>query len=39
MVGANATSVEASLKKPYGVTVEGDLNEQELHDLEKLFER
>jgi len=39
MVVANATSVEASLKKQYGVTAEGDLNEQELHDLEKLFER
>ena len=39
MVLANATSVEASLKKQYGVTAEGDLNEQELHDLEKLFER
>lgn len=36
-VEVNATSVEASLKKQYGVTVEGDLNEQELHDLEKLF--
>ncbi len=34
-----ATSVEASLKKQYGVTVEGDLNEQELHDLEKLFRK
>ncbi|ULA63650.1 MAG: hypothetical protein LZF86_110349 [Nitrospira sp.] len=33
------TSVEASLKKQYGVTVEGDLNEQELHDLEKLFRK
>jgi hypothetical protein len=39
MVEANATSVEASLKKQYGVTVEGDLNEQELHDLEKLFRK
>ena len=28
-VEVNATSVEASLKKQYGVTVEGDLNEQE----------
>jgi len=34
-----ATSVEASLKKQYGVTVEGDLNEQELHDLERLFRK
>lgn len=39
MVAVNATSVEASLKKQYGVTVEGDLNEQELHDLEKLFRK
>lgn len=39
MVEANATSVEASLKKQYGVTVEGDLNEQELRDLEKLFRK
>ncbi|MCC6139205.1 MAG: hypothetical protein IT389_01155 [Nitrospira sp.] len=38
-VEVNATSVEASLKKQYGVTVEGDLNEQELHDLEKLFRK
>ena len=35
----SATSIEASLKKQYGVTVEGDLNEQELHDLEKLFRK
>ncbi|MDP3091626.1 MAG: hypothetical protein Q8N04_13175 [Nitrospira sp.] len=38
-VEVKATSVEASLKKQYGVTVEGDLNEQELHDLEKLFRK
>ncbi|MEK6634607.1 MAG: hypothetical protein AABY94_14895 [Nitrospirota bacterium] len=38
-VEVTATSVEASLKKQYGVTVEGDLNEQELHDLEKLFRK
>jgi len=38
-VEVNATSVEASLKKQYGVTVEGDLNEEELHDLEKLFRK
>ncbi|MCS6294370.1 MAG: hypothetical protein H8J66_14965, partial [Nitrospira sp.] len=31
----SATSIEASLKKQYGVTVEGDLNEQELSDLQK----
>ena len=34
-----ANSVEASLKKQYGVTVEGDLNAQELNDLEKLFRK
>lgn len=38
-VDVNATSVEASLKREFGVTVEGDLNEQELHDLEKLFRK
>lgn len=38
-VEVKATSVEASLKKQYGVTVEGDLNEQEVHDLEKLFRK
>ena len=38
-VEVKATSIEASLKKQYGVTVEGDLNEQELHDLEKLFRK
>ena len=35
----SAKSVEASLKQQYGVTVEGDLNEQELNDLEKLFRK
>ena len=35
----DATSIEASLKKQYGVTVEGDLNEQELSDLQKLFHK
>lgn len=35
----SAASIEASLKKQYGVTVEGDLNEQELNDLEKLFRK
>lgn len=38
-VEVKATSIEASLRKQYGVTVEGDLNEQELHDLEKLFRK
>lgn len=35
----SAKSIEASLSKQYGVTVEGDLNEQELNDLEKLFRK
>jgi len=39
MVQVSAMSVEASLKMQYGVTVEGDLNEQELHDLDKLFRK
>jgi hypothetical protein len=38
-VALNAKTVEASLKRDFGVTVEGDLNEQELHDLEKLFQK
>jgi hypothetical protein len=38
-VDVTATSIEASLKQKYGVTVEGDLNEQEVHDLEKLFRK
>lgn len=38
-VEVKATSIEASLRKQYGVTVEGDLNEQELHDLERLFRK
>ena len=38
-VGVNAKAVEASLKREFGVTVEGDLNEQELQDLEKLFRK
>ena len=35
----SAKSIEASLKQQYGVTVEGDLNEQELSDLQKLFHK
>lgn len=35
----SAKSIEASLSKQYGVTVEGDLSEQELNDLEKLFRK
>jgi hypothetical protein len=38
-VDVKATAVEASLKREFGVTVDGDLNEQELKDLEKLFRK
>lgn len=38
-VDVKAKSVEASLKQQFGVTVEGDLNDQELHDLAKLFRK
>jgi hypothetical protein len=38
-VDVKAKYVEASLKHEFGVTVEGDLNEQELNDLEKLFRK
>lgn len=38
-VDVKANYVEYSLKREFGVTVEGDLNEQELHDLEKLFRK
>jgi hypothetical protein len=34
-----AKYAEYSLKQEFGVTVEGDLNEQEVKDLEKLFRR
>ncbi len=42
--GGTTTNVEAkyaeySLKQEFGVTVEGDLNEQEVKDLTKLFRR
>ena len=36
-VGVDATYAEYSLKHEFGVTIEGDLNEEEIHDLEKLF--
>lgn len=39
VVDFKATQIEATLKKEFGVTVEGDLNEQELQDLEKLFRK
>jgi len=38
-VDVTAKYVEASLKREFGVTVEGDLNKQELNDLEKLFRK
>jgi hypothetical protein len=38
-VDVTAKHVEASLKREFGVTVEGDLNEQELKDLQKLFRK
>ena len=38
-VDVKANYVEYSLKREFGVTVEGDLNEQELNDLEKLFRK
>jgi hypothetical protein len=38
-VDLKATHIESTLKKEFGVTVEGDLNEQELNDLEKLFRK
>jgi len=34
-----ANYAEYSLKREFGVTVEGELNEQELNDLEKLFRK
>ncbi|MEQ1795758.1 MAG: hypothetical protein ABL970_16370 [Nitrospira sp.] len=38
-VNVSAKSIEATLKQQFGVTVEGDLNPQELSDLEKLFKK
>jgi hypothetical protein len=38
-VDVQAKYAEYSLKQELGVTVEGDLNEQEVKDLEKLFRR
>ncbi len=38
-VDVEAKYAEYALKKEFGVTVEGDLNEQELRDLEKLFRK
>lgn len=38
-VDVKAKTVEASLKREFGVTVEGDLNEQEMRDLQKLFRK
>lgn len=36
-VGVDATYAEYSLTHEFGVTLEGDLNEEEIQDLEKLF--
>lgn len=36
-VGVDATYAEYSLKHEFGVTIEGDLNEEEVNDLAKLF--
>ena len=38
-VDIEAKYAEFSLKQKFGVTVEGDLNEQEVKDLEKLFRK
>jgi len=38
-VDVRAKYAEYSLKQKFGVTVEGDLNEQEVKDLEKLFRK
>jgi hypothetical protein len=38
-VDVEAKYAEFSLKQEFGVTVEGDLNRQEIKDLEKLFRR
>jgi hypothetical protein len=38
-VDVEAKYAEFSLKQEFGVTVEGDLNEQEVKDLEKLFRK
>ena len=38
-VDIEAKYAEFSLKQEFGVTVEGDLNEQEVKDLEKLFRK
>lgn len=39
VVDVRAKYAEYSLKQEFGVTVEGDLNEQEVKDLEKLFRK
>lgn len=36
-VDVKADYAEYSLKRAFGITLEGDLNQQEVHDLEKLF--
>ena len=37
-VDTDATYAEYSLEHEFGVTIEGDLNEEEIQDLEKLFQ-
>jgi hypothetical protein len=39
IIDLEARYAESTLKKEFGVTIEGDLNEQELKDLEKLFRK
>src|SRR5262249_12188431 len=39
MVDVEAKYTEFSLKREFGVTIEGDLNAQEVKDLEKLFRK
>lgn len=38
-VDVKAKHIESSLKREFGVTVDGDLNEQEMKDLETLFRK
>ena len=38
-VDVEAKYAEYSLKQEFGVTVEGDLNEEEIKDLAKLFRK
>jgi hypothetical protein len=38
-VGLDSTYVESTLKKKFGVTVEGDLSDQELNDIDNIFRK